>query len=164
MVPRREVELYQYLDDLGIAYTRHEHPPVYTVEEAREHCSYLEGGHCKNLLLRNRPGERHYLVVTEESKKTNLKSLARELGETKLSLASPRRLQKYLDLEPGAVSPFGLINDHNREVEVLLDQDLLKETYINFHPNVNTATVTLTVDDFWRFLKECGNQIYQVEL
>ena len=155
----RERKLLDRLESLGIAYTRIEHPPVYTVEQARSHWSDQAGVHCKNLFLRNKQGSRHYLVILEESKRADLKSLTRHLGGDRLSFASPQRLERILGLEPGAVSPFGLINDSGREVRVLIDQDLKGASMIYFHPNVNTATVGLSFDDFERFLQHCGQDI-----
>lgn len=147
------------LDSLGIPYTRIEHPPVFTVDQARAHWRDLDGAHCKNLFLRNKKGKRHYLVILEETKSADLKALTRFLEEDRLSFASPERLKRYLGLEPGAVSPFGLMNDTRGEVQVLVDQDLMGAAQIYFHPNVNTATVGLSFADFERFLEHSGHRI-----
>jgi Ala-tRNA(Pro) deacylase len=155
----RERRLLERLESLGIAYTRIDHPAVYTVEQARSHWSDLAGAHCKNLFLRNKKGSRHYLVILEDSKSADLRALTRLLGEDRLSFASPQRLERYLGLEPGAVSPFGLINDGEKQVRVLIDQDLKAAGMIYFHPNVNTATVGLSFADFERFLKDCGQDV-----
>jgi Ala-tRNA(Pro) deacylase len=154
-----EQDLLDRLASLDIVFTRIEHPPVYTVEQAREHWRDLEGTHCKNLFLRNKKGNRHYLVILEDSKSADLKALTRHLGEDRLSFASPQRLDRLLGLEPGAVSPFGLINDSAGEVRVLIDQDLREASNIYFHPNVNTATVGLSFADFERFLLHCGQDV-----
>lgn len=155
----RAREVLKYLDNLGIEYQCVEHPPVYTVEEARKHTGHLAGVHCKNLFLRNKKGSRHYLVVMEESKTADIKRLARKLGEDRLSFASERRLREHLNLEPGAVSPFGLINDPERKVKVVIDSDLKSPDMIYFHPNVNTATVGLSGPDWKRFLEQAGHRI-----
>ncbi len=155
----RERKLLDRLESLGIVYTRIEHPAVYTVEQARSHWNDLAGAHCKNLFLRNKKGNHHYLVILEDSKSADLKALTRLLGEDRLSFASPQRLERFLGLEPGAVSPFGLINDSGKEVRVLIDQDLKGASIIYFHPNVNTATVGLSFADFERFLQHCGQDI-----
>lgn len=155
----QERKVLEVLEALDIPFARVEHPPVYTVEEARLHWSDLAGTHCKNLFLRNKKGNRHFLVILEESKRADLKAIARGLGEDRLSFASPERLMRFLDLEPGAVSPFGLINDLQKEVRVLMDKDLEASHTIYFHPNVNTATVGLSFFDFMRFLKHCGQAI-----
>jgi Ala-tRNA(Pro) deacylase len=155
----KEKRVYTVLEELGISYTRHEHPPVYTVEEAEKHWAEIVGAHCKNLFLRNKKGNRHYLVILEASKVADLKSLNKILGEDRLSFASDQRLMKFLGLEAGAVSVFGLINDKENHVKVVIDEDLKKAEAVNFHPNVNTATVGISFPDFEKFLKWCGNTI-----
>jgi len=155
----KEQKVYDVLEKLEISYNRYEHPPVFTVEQAEKHWKNIAGSHCKNLFLRNKKGNRHYLVILEHSKTADLKALANQLGEDKLSFASPERLERYLGLSTGAVSPFGLINDRTKEVEVVLDQDLKKAGQINFHPNVNTATLGISFNDFELFLTFCGNKL-----
>jgi Ala-tRNA(Pro) deacylase len=155
----REKQAYLVLESLGISFSKHEHPPVFTVEQAEQHWKEIKGAHCKNLFLRNKKGNRHYLVILLSRKSADLKALTRRLGEDRLSFASPERLMKYLGLEPGAVSPFGLINDKNKEVCVVVDEDLKSEAYVNFHPNVNTATLGLSFADFEKFLSWCGSKV-----
>ncbi|UCE40820.1 MAG: prolyl-tRNA synthetase associated domain-containing protein [Candidatus Aminicenantes bacterium] len=154
-----EKRVYGVLDKLGISYIRHEHPPVYTVEEAEKQWTKIIGAHCKNLFLRNKKGNRHYLVILEASKVADLKSLNKILGEDRLSFASEKRLMKYLGLETGAVSAFGLIYDKENHVKVVIDDDLKKAEAVNFHPNVNTATVGISFPDFERFLAWCGHAV-----
>jgi Ala-tRNA(Pro) deacylase len=120
MSSETEQKVHEVLDRLGIAYTRLEHPPVFTVEQAEKHWGSITGAHCKNLFLRNKKGNRHYLAILESSKSADLKALTNRLGEDRLSFASPERLMRYLGLEPGAVSPFGLINDSQKEVQVVV--------------------------------------------
>ena len=151
--------VYDILEKLEISYTKHDHPPVYTVEEAEQHWENITGAHCKNLFLRNKKGKNHYLVVVESRKRVDLKALTKHLGEDRLSFASPERMMRYLGLEPGAVSPFGLINDRENAVVVVIDQDLKEASHVNFHPNVNTATLGITFADFEKFLSHCGNSI-----
>jgi Ala-tRNA(Pro) deacylase len=154
-----EKRVYEVLGELGISYTRHEHPPVFTVEEAEKHWTKIIGAHCKNLFLRNKKGNRHYLVILEACKVADLKSLNKLLGEDRLSFASEQRLMRYLGLEKGAVSAFGLINDRENHVNVVIDDDLKKTESINFHPNVNTATVGISFPDFEKFLAWCRNTV-----
>ncbi len=154
-----EDSLFKALTELGIAWERYEHPPVFTVEEAERHWTEVRGLHCKNLFLRNKKGNHHYLVVIESSKQADLRRLNSLLGEDRLSFASPERLKKHLGLDPGSVSPFGLLNDNSREVIVVLDQDLRLAKTVNFHPNVNTATVGISTVDFERFLASRGNRV-----
>jgi Ala-tRNA(Pro) deacylase len=150
------------LRDLGIATTRHEHPPVATVDEAERYWAGIEATHCKNLFLRNQKGTRHYLVILKHTKKADLRAVADQIGDGKLSFASPDRLRARLGLTPGSVSPFGLIHDHDRHVRVVIDRDLKSASRVSFHPNINTVTLTLTVDDFQRFLDACGNIVQYV--
>jgi len=152
-------KVLEYLEKMGMEYQWIEHPPVYTVEEARKHTGHLPGRHCKNLFLRNKKGNRHYLVVMEDSKTADISRLTQKLGEDRLSFGSERRLKKYLNLEPGSVSPFGLVNDPERKVKVVIDSDLKDPDTIYFHPNVNTATVGLSGTDWNRFLDKIGHRI-----
>ncbi|MCR1898522.1 prolyl-tRNA synthetase associated domain-containing protein [Irregularibacter muris] len=161
---QKEQSVYEVLDELGIVYQRHEHPPVYTVEEAEKYWADIEGVHCKNLFLRNQKGKRHFLVVLTDSKKVDFSRLSSYVGGEKLSFASDKRLTKYLGLETGAVSPFGLINDEQDAVEVLIDKDLKEADKINFHPNVNTATVTISGQDFGKFLDWTENSVSYIDI
>ena len=111
-----EQAVYDALDALGIAYTRHGHPPVFTVEEAKEHWQGIDATHCKNLFLRNKKGNAHYLVVVERATPVDIKRLTARLGEDRLSFASAERLSTHLGLTAGAVSPFGLLNDRDHAV------------------------------------------------
>jgi len=150
------------LHELGIDYIRHEHPPVATVEEAEAHWAGIDATHCKNLFLRNQKGSRHYLVVLTASKRADLRAVADQIGDGKLSFASPERLMKHLGLTPGSVSPFGLINDRAHAVRVVLDRDLKSAARLSFHPNINTVTFTVAAADFARFLEACGNSVQHV--
>ena len=159
-----EREVYDALGVMGIDFTRFTHPPVFTVEEAERYWESIPAAHCKNLFLRNAKGTRHYLVVLAHSKKADLRALSARLGDDKLSFASADRLMRFLHLTPGAVSPFGLIHDSAREVIVVLDADLAGTERIGFHPNVNTATISLLTADFLRFLEARGNVVRRVAI
>jgi Ala-tRNA(Pro) deacylase len=160
----QEEAVHARLAKLGIAYTRHEHPPVATVEEAEQHWAGIDATHCKNLFLRNQKGNRHYLVVLMHSKKADSRAVADQIGDGKLSFASPERLLTYLGLTPGSVSPFGLSNDASHAVRVVLDRDLKSATRLSFHPNINTVTLTISAADFARFLESCGNTVQHVTI
>lgn len=153
----RETPVMERLRSLSIAFSRHSHPPVATVEAAREHWASIDALHFKNLFLRNQKGDRHYLVVVEHETPVDLKRLADQIGDGKLSFASPERLAARLGLTPGSVSPFGLINDGERRVLLFLDERIRKAANVSFHPNINTATLVLTATDFQRFLESTGH-------
>ncbi|MCD6201130.1 MAG: prolyl-tRNA synthetase associated domain-containing protein [Bacteroidales bacterium] len=150
-------ELYDLLEKLNISFEYHEHPPAPTVTEAIEYWEEIDAGKCKNLFLRNHKGNRHYLVILEHRKELAMHDLEKMLHQGKLSLASEKRLQKYLGLTPGSVSPFGLINDTNHHVHLFIDENLKQPAKISFHPNINTATLVIRFEDFIRFLDYLGN-------
>lgn len=153
-----EQKLYDILNFLEIKYIKYEHKPLYTCEDAKELDMNITGQHCKNLFLRNRKGDVHYLVILDESKTIDLKALSKQIESSSLSFASEERLFKYLQLKPGSVTPFGLINDIEREVIVLIDKDIVNKSPINFHPNVNSATLGISYDDFEKFIKWHNNK------
>jgi len=163
-VTPQELAVAACLTELAIGYERHEHPPVATVNEAAQHWAGIDAMHCKNLFLRNQKGNRHYLIVVAHSKKADLRAVADQIGDGKLSFASPERLLTHLGLAPGSVSPFGLINDREHAVRVVLDRDLKSATRVSFHPNINTATYVVSASDFARFLETCGNPVQYVTI
>ena len=154
-----EAAVHDALSQLGVTFQRFEHPPVFTVEQALEHWAGIDAVHCKNLFLRNKKGDRHYLVVAAHTTTVDIAALAERVGESRLSFASAERLAAQLGLTPGAVSPFGLINDRTGGVRVILDRNLRSAARVGFHPNVNTATVVLAFTDFERFLASRGNPV-----
>jgi len=152
------------LAELHIAFQRHEHPPVATVEEAQQYWADIDAAHCKNLFLRNQKGNRHYLVVLPHAKRADLRAVADQIGDGKLSFASPERLMVHLGLTPGSVSPFGLINDAAHAVRVVIDRDLRASLRVSFHPNINTRTYVISTADFFRFLEASGNVVQHVTI
>ena len=161
---QEEARVAERLRELGIACERYEHPPASTVEEAVRCWEGIAATHCKNLFLRDQKGQRHYLVIVEHRKRVDLRAVAAQIGDGKLSFASPARLRAHLGVAPGSVSPFGLIHDTEHRVRVYLDRDLKQAQRISFHPNVNTVTLTLPFADFERFLAACGNLVRYVNV
>ncbi|MHB1393769.1 MAG: prolyl-tRNA synthetase associated domain-containing protein [Clostridia bacterium] len=159
-----EKKVYDALNQLEIPFTRYEHTAAYTIQEIDDMKLEMEGQHCKNLFTRNDNGNMHYLVLVSQEKRTDLKNLAKQIGSTRLSFASEERLLKYLGLTPGSVTPFGLLNDEERKVKVLIDEDLRNLKHICLHPNVNTVTVSILYDDFAKFLKWRGNEFRYVKI
>jgi Ala-tRNA(Pro) deacylase len=163
MTPQ-ESRVADYLTALDIAFEPYQHPPIATAEEGDRHWSGIDAVHCKNLFLRNQKGTRHYLVILAHTKRADLRAVADQIGDGKLSFASPERLMKYLGVTPGSVSPFGLIHDHDHHVRVYLDRELKAAPRISFHPNINTATFVLAYSDFERFLTSCENIVRYVDV
>lgn len=146
-----------FLKSKEIKYVLHEHPAVYTCEEAEKYCGNVPGLACKNLLLRDKKGRRYFLVVLPAAKRSDLKKFAEIVGEGKVSFASPEALMEKLGLEPGAVSPFGLLNDKRNEVEVYVDSKVYNADVLSFHPNRNTASLELSGEMFRKFLQSIEN-------
>ena len=153
-----------FLKKLNIDYKVYSHQAVVTVEEAKAQKIDADFGESKNLFLRNRKGNKHYLVTIEATKQLDLSKLSSILEEKNLSFASSDRLMKFLGLTPGSVSPFGLINDINKEVIYIFDNELLKNTNLGFPPNINTQTIVMTTADFKKYLDSIGNQIFFQDL
>ncbi len=157
MAATRE-DLFERLAGLGIETETHEHPPLHTVAESKALRGDLPGGHIKNLFLRDKK-KKLWLVVAEEDRLVDLKALRRRLGAAKsLSFGSPDLLQEVLGVQPGTVTPFGLINDTEGRVTVILDADLLEHEIVNCHPLVNTATTAIRSADLVDFVRTCGHE------
>ncbi len=149
--------LYALLDELGIAYERYDHAPVFTCEEAVAALAREDAVQTKNLFLRDKRGRRHILVVTSCLKSVDVKRFAATADADHLSFASAERLQKYLGVSPGSVTVFGLMNDAEHDVELFVDEDIWKAALWRCHPLVNSATLVLSRADIERFLERTGH-------
>jgi Ala-tRNA(Pro) deacylase len=154
---RGQKDLYDLLEKLSINFKYHEHPPVNTIEDAVVHWKDFNSGKCKNIFLRNHKGNRHYLVILEHLRLLDIHDLEKRLKQGKLTFASDHRLKKYLGVEPGSVSPFGLINDKEHHVHLFIDEKLNESDRLAFHPNVNSASLVISKSDFLKFLDYTGN-------
>ncbi len=158
-----QIALFSFLDHLGIVTETVSHPPVFTVEEARALRGEIIGGHCKCLFLKDKKGGL-WLVVADEARRVDLKALAKHLGAAKYSFAKPELLRETLGVEPGSVTPFALINDRDNRVSVVLDQAMLAQDRLNYHPLSNDATTTIASVDLAAFVAACGHQAYITDL
>ena len=157
MMKSRE-DLFRFLQGLGIKTTTREHPPLFTVEESRALRGEIPGMHSKNLFVRDRK-RRHFLVVLEEDTAIDLKVLHLALGaQGKVSFGTPEMLFDLLGVRPGSVSPFGAINDSDGAVTIVLEDRLLGEAALNFHPLENTFTTTISGADLLHFLRASGHE------
>jgi Ala-tRNA(Pro) deacylase len=161
---RGQPELYNLLAELNIEFEYREHPPVATIEEATIYWKDYDSGRCKNIFLRNHKGNRHYLVILEHLRDLNMRDLEQRLSQGKLSFASPERLKKYLGVEPGSVSPFGIINDINHHVHLFIDKKLTYYKRLSFHPNINTASIIISRTDLMKFIEYQSNNYDILEL
>jgi Ala-tRNA(Pro) deacylase len=156
-MPTTPDQLFAALDALGIAHKTVKHPPVFTVEQAGLLRGQIPGGHTKNLFLRDK---KHalYLVVAPEDARIDLKGLHRLLGASgRFSFGSSDLLAEVWGVEPGAVTPFGAINDTEARVTVVLDAAMMEHETLNFHPLVNTMTTSIARDDLVKFLESTGH-------
>jgi Ala-tRNA(Pro) deacylase len=150
-------DLFAKLDALGIRTATVKHPPLFTVEQSKTLRGELPGGHTKNLFLKDKK-DRMWLVTAEEDRPIDLKALGTALGASgRVSFGSPERLMRHLGVIPGAVTPFGLVNDIDGQVSFVLDEGLMRHDTLNFHPLTNEATTAIGRDDFLRFLEAIGH-------
>jgi Ala-tRNA(Pro) deacylase len=149
-------QLFARLDKWGIAHRTVEHPPVFTVEEAKALRGNLPGHHIKNLFLRNKK-EEMWLVVALEDRAIDLKRLGEVLGAGRLSFGSADRLKRHLGVEPGSVTPLSLVNDKGHAVRLVLDRGMADGGPVNAHPLVNTMTTALAPADLLRFFEATGH-------
>jgi len=157
-----ELNLLKELNNFGAEFFIYEHLPLRTVEESKALRGTINGGHTKNLYLRDKK-KNNYLVTTNENQEVDLKNLASFLSTSRLSFGSPDRLNQYLGVKPGAVSPLALINDKQNEVAFYIDQNLLKQEILNFHPLINTITISLQVSDFKKYLLQIKHTFQEID-
>jgi Ala-tRNA(Pro) deacylase len=156
-MPATRDDLLTRFKSLGIETTTREHPPVYTVEEARALRGEIPGGHCKNLFLKDDKGG-IWLIVCLEEAAVDLKAAPSRIGSRRLSFGKPDLLKEVLGVEPGSVTPFGLINDTAKRVNVVLDAAMMAHELLSYHPLENTATTTIRPDDLVAFIRSCGHE------
>ncbi len=162
-MPATPDDLFALFDSLDIEHSTVTHPPFFTVEEGRPWHDQIPGLHCKNLFIKDRKGG-IWLVVMPGDKRADLGRLEKTVSAPRFSFARPDLLQEVLELTPGSVTPFGLINDRARRVTVILDQDMLDSEWVNFHPLHNAASTTLRSADLVRFVRALGYEPVIVRL
>ena len=161
----REARTYDFLDELGIEYYRTDHEAASTMEACNEIDGVLGVVICKNLFLCNRQKTNFYLLMMPGDKKFKTKELSSQIGSARLSFAEPEDMLKYLDIEPGSVSVMGLMNDKEHAVQLLIDEDVLKEENIGCHPCVCTSSLRMkTSDVIEKFLPATGHGYKTVHL
>ena len=161
----REVRTYDFLDKLGIEYYRTDHEPANTMEACNKIDAVLGVIICKNLFLCNRQKTNYYLLMMPGDKKFKTKELSAQINSARLSFADADDMLRYLDIEPGAVSIMGLMNDKGHAVQLLIDEDVLKGEYLGCHPCVCTSSLKMkTRDVIEKFLPVTGHDYKTVHL
>ena len=153
-------ELLNVLKQNNIEYSNHEHPPVFTVEEADMHHKGIDGVHSKNLFFKDKK-KNLFLVVTLSDKSIKIKEVAKKIGAKNMSFGKPELLAQVLGVIPGAVTPFAVINTGDYNIKVVLDEEMMNNDLLNFHPLENTATTTISSKNLIKFMEYC-NQDFEI--
>ena len=167
----KEIRVYDLLDSLGVKYQRIDHEAAMTMEACEEIDRTLSEGEekgvaiCKNLFLCNRQETDFYLLLIPGDKPFKTKYLSAQIGSSRLSFAKPEYMERYLDITPGSVSIMGLMNDHENKVQLLIDEDVLKDEWFGCHPCINTSSLKLpTASLLEKFLPAVHHPYTLVEL
>jgi Ala-tRNA(Pro) deacylase len=157
VMPATREDLFARLVSLGIKTTTFEHAPVFTVEEARQVQHDIPGGHCKNLFLKDEKGTL-WLIVCLQDARVDLKAAPAKIGSKRLTFGKADLLMEVLGVEPGSVTPFGLINDKEARTNVILDARMMEHEILSYHPLSNTASTSIRSADLVTFIKSCGHE------
>ncbi|MGI6008268.1 MAG: prolyl-tRNA synthetase associated domain-containing protein [Ruminococcus sp.] len=161
----KEIRTYNLLDRLNIPYERVDHEALNTIEACAEVDRLLQVEICKNLFLCNRQETNFYLLMLPGQKPFKTKDLSHQLGVSRLSFGKPDYMERFLDITPGSVSVMGLMNDSEHNVQLLIDEEIVKAEYIGCHPCINTSSIKLkTADLLEKFLPETGHEPIIVKL
>ena len=145
---KKEIAVYDWLDSLGIKYKRADHEAAYTMEACAEIDRLLAPAViCKNLFLCNSQKTRFYLLMIREDKKFRTKEISAQIGSPRLSFAPEEYMKENLDITPGSVSVMGLMNDTEGKVQLLIDEDVMKDPYFGCHPCINTSSLKIRTSD-----------------
>lgn len=146
----KEIRVYDFLDALGIEYQRVDHEAAMTIDACEEIDRTLEISICKNLFLCNRQETSFYLLMMPGDKKFKTKDLSAQINSARLSFGKPEYMEEFLDITPGSLSVLGLMNDREQRVQLLIDEDILKDPYIGCHPCINTSSLKLRTQDMMK--------------
>lgn len=162
-LPTTPEAVMKRFDELGISYKLQRHQAVYTVAESEMIDARIPGTHCRNFFLRDKK-KNNFLVCLQNATEVDMKKLAPAIGADKLSFGSAERLWEYLGVRPGSVCPYCIINDKNSDVTICLDASMMDHEVLNFHPLINTMTVSVAPKDLVRFIESTGHKPHIVDL
>ena len=157
-------KVIDFLESENIAYEITEHEPVYTMDDMVREGLHQLGTLCKNLFIRDAKGKKHFLILADNDTKVDLRELGAKLEAGKVSFASAERLEKYLGVTAGCVSPFGVLNDAEHCVTVVLDKKLEGKERLGVHPNEHNATVWISFDALRSAIEKIGNKVVVMEI
>ncbi len=154
----KESDLLELLRKKDVDFEIHNHQPLFTVEDSENLRGKITGAHTKNLFLKNKKNS-FFLFSCDENASVDLKRFSKSIDAKNLSFANEKYLDEFLGIKPGSVSPYALLNDTKNSVSFFLDQKVFNSEKVNFHPLVNTTTITIKTKDFIDFIRENGKKI-----
>ena len=154
----------EYLNALGIQFKIVEHEPAYTTEEADKYIEGHEGVRTKTMFICNKKKTNYYMIIMDDSKRLDMNKFKEIVSEKQMKMASEEALKEKLGIEPGMVSPFGLLNNDEKDVKIYMDKQIITEEIMTFHPNDNTKTFFITTKDLFKYFENIGYEINIIEL
>ena len=152
------------LQELGIAFDVVEHPPAFTTEQADSYIEGMEGVRTKSMFLTNRKKTQYYLLIMDDKKRLDMDDFKVQVGADRIRMASLESLAEKMNLPAGTVSPFGLLNNEEKDIQVYFDKEIINEERITFHPNTNEKTIFISTRDLFKFLQDLGYSYQVLEL
>ena len=157
-------EVKEYLNSMGIQFKIVEHEPVYTTEEADKYIEGYDGVRTKTMFICNKKKTNYYMIIMDDSKRLDMNKFKEIVSEKQMKMASEEALNQKLGIKPGMVSPFGLLNNDEKDVKIYMDKEIITEEIMTFHPNDNTKTLFITTNDLFKYLENIGYEINIIEL
>ncbi len=162
-MPTSPEALMAHVRALGIEFSLHHHAAVFTVAESEAVDAAIPGTHCRNLFLRDKK-KNNFLVVLQNATDVDIKKLPFVIGSDRLSFGSPERLWEYLGVRPGSVCPYSIINDKGHNVKIVLDKSMMETETVNYHPLLNTMTISVKPADLIKFIESTGHTPHIVDM
>ena len=154
----------EYLNSIGIEFKIVEHEPAYTTEEADKYIEGHDGVRTKTMFICNKKKTNYYMIIMDDSKRLDINKFKEIVSEKQMKMASEEALKEKLGIEPGMVSPFGLLNNDEKDVKIYMDKEIIIEEIMTFHPNDNTKTLFITTKDLFKYLENIGYELNIIEL
>ena len=152
------------LQELGITFDVVEHPPAFTTEQADSYIEDMEGVRTKTMFLTNKKKTQYYLLIMDDKKRLDMDNFKVQVGADRIRMASLDSLAEKMNLPAGTVSPFGLLNNEEKDIQVYFDKEIINEERMTFHPNTNEKTIFISTQDLFKFLQDLGYSYQVLEL
>ena len=157
-------EVKEYLNSMGIQFKIVEHEPAYTTEEADKYIEGHEGVRTKTMFICNKKKTNYYMIIMDDSKRLDMNKFKEIVSEKQMKMASEEALNQKLGIKSGMVSPFGLLNNDEKDVKIYMDKEIITEEIMTFHPNDNTKTLFITTKDLFKYFENIGYELNIIEL